>query len=460
MMMTIPTRISQFSHLTELDLRNNGLSSTLPSQLNLLKSLSVLNIHGNSLLPSSLTSRAISEWICGAGHFDMSDADEMMYERAIRRCAKCAPGTFQPYIGQRSCVSCTEGTFAPDAGSTACIVCKPGTVIAGGTKCQCPANTDPDTCVPCPASKPVSADGSECRACEDGSVFVAGTGTSTGTSTAGSSSSGRCESCPTNFFWQADSRECVPCPAGLMTLTFSSANGGTTSTNRFATRQDCISPPGFLSYNSSSMELHQCPIGASCPIPGTTVKTLVPLQGFWRASETSTTLYACPGGSYACPSKWVAVGGEGKELLRACEVTRTGAFCDECIDGYAKRKGGGYADSASATMSAVAKCELCNSDTIEEDRKAFVTLALVWFLVYALIISLVVVVVLNLERISVCIGSSSSSSSSSSASGGGGQAQTCSINNRNTGSGRGSGSVAVVFVGKGMILLGYLQVRK
>jgi hypothetical protein len=488
---TIPPLISKFSLLTELDLRNNSLSSTLPSQLNLLKHLSILNIHGNMLLapqevPSSSSSSsalAVLDWVCDAGFFDASDPDEMSYVRASSRCVPCAPGTFQAYVGQRSCVPCGGQSYAPHSGSVACLPCNPGFVVDNHSKCQCPADMDATA----------STNESECQACEDGSVFDA--------------TLGRCLPCSaSNSVWDATLRACRQCPPGFVTVpSDSKANSTTTTTTTTGASGtdgvvdsgggvggggECVSPPGFLYLpheQTSNEELRPCPAGARCPFPGTTVTSIVPREGYWRASETATTLYACPGGKDACPQVELqatpvgsqaqvaddghvqGTGGDGVVVssTRACAPTRSGAFCSECIDGYAKRRVGRYSGgSASAT------CELCNSRALGEDKRAFVGMAAMWLVLFFVLIVAAVLVVVYLESIcSVCCcrgggGRSASATDeshgpSSSSGGWWGSSSSRRLKRKRsgTGAGTGAGGVAELFVGKGMILLGYIQVR-
>ena len=71
-----------------------------------------------------------------------------------------------------------------------------------------------------------------------------------------------------------------------------------------------------------------CPDGAACAETGTTVETMVILQGYWRACPRCVRVWPCPGPS-ACVGTAAGTGHDG-----GCRVGHEGAYCSVCAPDY------------------------------------------------------------------------------------------------------------------------------
>ena len=105
-------------------------------------------------------------------------------------CWSCAPGEYQPSVGQTSCLSCPAGSYTATWANTACWPCPSGKFCTGG------AHNDP-----CSAGTYSGSGASNCQTCTSGWY----------TTTPGNSA---CWMCPTGKYCMGGSHN-ADCSAGM-----------------------------------------------------------------------------------------------------------------------------------------------------------------------------------------------------------------------------------------------------
>lgn len=130
-----------------------------------------------SVLATRWPAGVAGQVVCNPGQFKQDE-----------QCFPCAPGTFNPNVGQTSCTPCPTGQSQPLPGQISCAVCPPGTFAnaAGSAACS-----------PCPAGTAQPNSGStSCPACPQGSNTPAGSAACGGSS--GGGGGGSTNTCPAN----------------------------------------------------------------------------------------------------------------------------------------------------------------------------------------------------------------------------------------------------------------------
>jgi hypothetical protein len=175
--------------------------------------------------------------------------------RPLPQCSDCAAGTYSDVPGAASCRDCPAGKHSTTSAALACSDCSPGTYSIDGAS----------TCTACAPGR-ASSDGLKCSECASG-TFAEGSG----------------------------SIACSECEA-VYGAAYTSGKG---SSSCDTCVRDHYQHPEDSAQNGTHT-CRPCPDGASCS-EGTTLATLTIDRGFFRFSNTSTTLYLCPWGKAACP---------------------------------------------------------------------------------------------------------------------------------------------------------------
>jgi len=258
-------------------------------------------------------------------------------------CVECIAGKYSNSVDADSCIACPNGTYSATAGSHECTECEVGkaTALTSQTECGvCSTGrysniTGLDECSACPKGRYAPTTGSqECYACEAGS--------------AASSGASSCTACLDGTIAADDGMEsCTACQSNSV------------SVNR--TRCDC--DKGFY-LATDGFTCSACPKGADCEERGTTIDSIMPATGYWRAQTTGAPAFltclnsACMGESGA------------RELddgdYSFCREGYTGALCTVCESGYGRT--GDY------------ECETCPSDN-ENRLRIFAVAAVLMLLV-------------------------------------------------------------------------------
>ena len=237
-----------------------------------------------------------------------------------RAACTCAPGAT---LADGACVPCAAGSAKPDAGVAACGACDAGTAAgAGATSCSpCAAGfasgAEAATCTVCPAGFSSDVGAAVCVPCSAGTFAAEG--------------SSACTVCPAGTSSDAKAAACDECADGSYSgegeAVCESCNedeGKTSDPNRTACSL-CL--PDFYKKPTSD-GCAACPDGAACAETGTTVETMVILQGYWRACPRCVRVRPCPGPS-ACVGTAAGTGHDG-----GCRVGHEGAYCSVCAPDY------------------------------------------------------------------------------------------------------------------------------
>ena len=264
-------------------------------------------------------------------------------------CLSCPPGKVTETEGASACVDCPLGRFksgprcAPcpvgtfrDAGSSECQACPLGRYgspmnASNEEDCaECPAGrygdkdrqttvTMLDACTKCPAGRMSGAGAllDECAPCNAGKTSKGAT----------------CEACPPGTFAKADGMvACEPCVDSVANGEGSiRCNVCPSNSEAGPDRRQCVCSAGFYGEcDGSTCECVECPWGADCPKPGTTLATLTLQKGFWRLTDVSLDIRRCIE-FYACE------GGGANDT--ACRAGHHGPLCHICDTGFAKSDG-------------------------------------------------------------------------------------------------------------------------
>ena len=301
-------------------------------------------------------------------------------------CEPCPFGTFADTAGQARCTPCPSGRYHMQRQSQTpgdCLACPPGkiTEAEGASACvDCPLGRykSGPRCAPCPVGTLRDAGTAECRACPLGrygsprnasreedcaecpagrygnkdrlstitvldacEACPAGRMSDTGAvidecvpCAAGRTSKGAaCEACPPGAFAKADGMvACEPCVDGVTNDEGSvRCNACPSNSEAAPNRRQCVCSAGFYGEcDGSTCECNECPWGAECPKPGTTLRTLSLQKGFWRLTEASLDIRRC-NEFYACE------GGGANDT--GCRAGHHGPLCHICDPGFAKTGG-------------------------------------------------------------------------------------------------------------------------
>lgn len=217
-----------------------------------------------------------------------------MFCKALQEPQRCPVGTFSRGGGRsaQDCLSCPSGHYCPDpaeqphackAGfyghqinlsSVACSgVCPIGHYCPTGTTTPfvCPSGTygfrtnisDASECLECPLG----------HWCSQGSAYPCGQYLYTDASAPASS--------------RTSLHACLPCPAGATTIG-----------NATPSVDGCVCEPNQLTRPLTEVGApdmcQSCPASATCAKPGTSLKTLIVDDAYWRPGHQSQTIRRCP----------------------------------------------------------------------------------------------------------------------------------------------------------------------
>ena len=143
---------------------------------------------------------------------------------------------------------------------------------------------------------------------------------------------------------------CKPCPLDA-----------TTRTPNSSSRNECVCTQGF--FMNAMLECERCPLpGSSCTELGATLKCLPLDAGYWRISENSTDIRACPDSKKADDSACTGVCDE------PCKPGLTGVYCTSCVG-----ESGVYFSKDDAS------CEPCDEELAQKWLIAIVSLCVMSF---------------------------------------------------------------------------------
>ena len=311
----------------------------------------------------------------------------------------CSPGTFAANGSSAACSSCPESTYQPHGGATECIACGPGYTCPAGSSARIPASCMEGTYLPDDGR--AFANQTSCEPCLVGTWCLGGRaaprlcGVGSFANTTGMGLCRRCspgtfqevegatacKTCPASSWCGEGSSAPTPCPGGTVGLaaglgdadscepcaegywcsagrqiacglgTYNNATGADDqsfctycSPNSFTQGEgktrvsDCICQEGhYAHWRGDELLCDDCPVGANCSLPGSTIEHLPLEEGHWRDSPNTTDVRRCPGTS----SGSACIGCSGDECLEesftGCKPSTEGPYCALCerIEGQA-----------------------------------------------------------------------------------------------------------------------------
>ena len=220
---------------------------------------------------------------------------------------KCAPGSYADELGLPACKAVPEGHYQAAAAASSYSSCEAGSYCPQGASAPlaCPAGTYSG------ATDLASAE--QCSSCSPG--HACGTGSTaplpcSAGSYAGSKGSAQCTLCAAGTYSSRASIECTPCAPG----TYQPSAGGTECIACPVSADAALTSPagsplctacadGFYrdgADQASLLTCRPCPPHATC-VGDATLDAIAPLEGFWRLSTATSTIYACRGRSAGVP---------------------------------------------------------------------------------------------------------------------------------------------------------------
>ena len=350
--------------LTDLDLRNNALTGSIPDELaaammcvkNGMSQVAYLGLAGNRLtgdVPFSLTNRTCIQQlqlqravsVCPAGSAETTGAtgtnDGSTWTRAS--CALCPAGYFTSTPGALLCSPCDPG-YTSAQGATACTPCDAGQFLGKSGVCEAcsPGSYSQRAavgCTACQANTYSSADGTSCLSCPDGSTSSLGSPALDSCACApgnvpvyaADNSTFTCTACGAGTFHDVVAGVCAPCPAGTynantgatqctpLSTGFYAAMNATTqfpcAQGSFLNGTECaMCQPGTFTATSGALTCPPCPPSTIAP-------------GF-----AAVACDACPAASSDAAEHTQCVCGDGY-FDAALGASPSSPVCTACVDG-------------------------------------------------------------------------------------------------------------------------------
>ncbi|KAI0566956.1 Tyrosine-protein kinase ephrin type A/B receptor-like protein [Gracilaria domingensis] len=307
-------------------------------------------------------------------------------------CYPCAPGTYQPNVGEPSCIPCEEGLVSAK-GAVQCINCGRDRTLIDGTcatcppgmyfyqplgRCdRCPRNTFKSTpglsdCMPCEGNSYADLGSSQCVTCPPGLVWADGAckkcaagefynqefntcdKCSRNFITSAANVLDKCEACDMNSYAEEGSSSCTYCPKG-MAMVDGKCSKCPMGTHFDRATLSCIKcSGGFTSAGGIMTECEKCPPGTNSFDGGECIRCEA---GTVLLDETGWCGKCAPGYMYnsmdrrcdECPVQTFSKGGD-ETICHQCNVgSMAMAGSSECV----------WCEQGKVLMSNTGKCGVC-----------------------------------------------------------------------------------------------------